>query len=288
MKQKFQGILIASDMDGTFLAKNQAGRDRNAEKIAYFQERGGRFTFATGRNYQQLLMGVPNAAELLNLPAVTCNGASLYDFREARELWGCLIDYSIIARLGAFIDEQPETISIRGGTDHGFLYTALNNSYIQMEHDYHKMYVECKVCPVSEWGSYRISKIAVRGTAEAMDRIRPLLAEKFKGELEVTQSATTLIDIQAAGLTKAMLLKRLCEEWSEPPKMLCAVGDYNNDLEMLALADFPCCPDNAIDEVKAVCKKVFCHCNEGVIGDIVDYLDSFDDPCAALLGQDSK
>jgi len=35
-----------------------------------------------------------------------------------------------------------------------------------------------------------------------------------------------------------------------------AVGDYWNDMELLEAADIPCCPENAIDEVKAVCAHV--------------------------------
>ena len=35
-------------------------------------------------------------------------------------------------------------------------------------------------------------------------------------------------------------------------KKILAIGDYNNDLEMVALADIGGAPANAIDEVKAV------------------------------------
>ena len=53
-------------------------------------------------------------------------------------------------------------------------------------------------------------------------------------------------------------------------RTLIAVGDYWNDMELLAAADIPCCPDNAIDEVKAVCAHVLPSHN--------------DDPMVALIG----
>ena len=77
MGGKFQSILIASDMDGTFLCEDGRVSPRNAERLAYFKENGGSFTFATGRSVSQLLQAIPDAAELCNVPVVTCNGASL-------------------------------------------------------------------------------------------------------------------------------------------------------------------------------------------------------------------
>ena len=53
-----------------------------------------------------------------------------------------------------------------------------------------------------------------------------------------------------------------------------AFGDSDNDLEMLSIADLPCCPSNALDSVKAICKKEFCSCDEGAIADLVEYLDT--------------
>ncbi|MBQ9783626.1 MAG: HAD hydrolase family protein, partial [Clostridia bacterium] len=266
MTRKFENIIIASDMDGTFLTNCEAGKKRNREKIEYFKEQGGHFTFSTGRSYKQILNEVPDAAELVNMPAVTCNGASLYDFATQTELEYYPVAYETIVELEAFLNSQPDPIGLRGGSSTTFLYNQLNNPYIREDY---ALLSSRYILPVSQWESYGINKLAVRAEADVLARIRPALTERFHGRLEVTQSDPTLIDVQSAGRTKAVLLGALVKNYFDRPMYLCVVGDYDNDLEMLALADLPCCPSNAVDCVKAAAKHCFCSNHEGVIADLV-------------------
>ena len=46
---KFENIVIASDLDGTYFATGTKLVERNLERVRYFCENGGHFTFATGR-----------------------------------------------------------------------------------------------------------------------------------------------------------------------------------------------------------------------------------------------
>ena len=52
-------------------------------------------------------------------------------------------------------------------------------------------------------------------------------------------------------------------------RTLFAVGDYWNDMELLAAADVACCPENAIPEVKAVCAYVLPSHNDGAVAALV-------------------
>ena len=51
-----------------------------------------------------------------------------------------------------------------------------------------------------------------------------------------------------------------------------AVGDYWNDYEMLLAADVAVAPENAIDEIKAVCQYVTVSNNDHAIARIIDEL----------------
>ncbi len=51
------------------------------------------------------------------------------------------------------------------------------------------------------------------------------------------------------------------------------VGDNQNDIPMLELSAIPFAPANCAPEVKEWGARVLCHCDDGVIGDIVDILD---------------
>ena len=266
---KFSDVIIASDMDGTFLGPRASLVERNLRAIEYFISEGGHFTFATGRNHIQLLHSMPKAPEIVNMPVVACNGASLYDLSAMREEKGYLIDYSVVRELSEFLASESDTVGIRCGTDRKFLYDRLTNYFIKMDHDYNP---GSEVAPVSAWASYPIYKLAVRDTEEILCRLRPMMEERFAGRLEITQSATTLIDIQTAGRTKAVLLSELVASFGRP-MTLCVAGDYDNDLEMLSIADLPVCPENAVPAVKAICKHCFCHHKDGVIADLIEFLD---------------
>lgn len=53
--KKFENIIFASDVDGTFASYKQPMAYKNIEALKYFKENGGRFCFATGRNHYESL-----------------------------------------------------------------------------------------------------------------------------------------------------------------------------------------------------------------------------------------
>ena len=50
--KKFEGILIASDWDGTLCLGSVT--QKNIDAIKYFQENGGKFTICSGRHYNHV------------------------------------------------------------------------------------------------------------------------------------------------------------------------------------------------------------------------------------------
>ncbi len=271
--KKFEHIVIASDIDGTFLTDNPKGMERNRRRVAYFKENGGKFTFSTGRDYRQILQVIPDASELVNLPAVTCNGACLYDFGKTREAERTLMDYNAVLEMLQYLDREKLPVGARGATDRQFLFHDITkNSRILRD------YERCKegegvVLSAEKWNTYPLYKLTLLGEQQIMEALCPILAKMFEGRLQVTQSEATHINVQAWGMTKAILLEQLVKKEEGDAAFLCVVGDYDNDLEMMALSDFPCCPSNAVDRVKAVCKECFCSNDEGVVADLIDYLD---------------
>ena len=77
----FSKFLIASDLDGTFLGDKGRLVQRNLDVIARYNEKGGLFTFNTGRPHITTVTSVPMADEICNSPSSHCNGAYLYNFQ---------------------------------------------------------------------------------------------------------------------------------------------------------------------------------------------------------------
>ena len=81
---KFEGVLICSDLDGTFIGAGDA-ISVNKNAVEYFIEEGGRFTFATGRNIAHLLNS--ELYTIINAPACLLNGSVIYDYKEGQILY---------------------------------------------------------------------------------------------------------------------------------------------------------------------------------------------------------
>ena len=86
----FDGILICSDLDGTFNRQN----DRNLKALEYFKTNGGLFTFCTGRSELNAYeFGLNN---LVNAPICLCNGALICDFLKKEILFEKRIPYKAV------------------------------------------------------------------------------------------------------------------------------------------------------------------------------------------------
>ena len=79
--------------------------------------------------------------------------------------------------------------------------------------------------------------------------------------------------MQAIAYTKALGLRKLCELYFERSVTLVVAGDYHNDLAMMKEADLAFCPENAVDEIKAISRATLCNHNEGLMADIVATLE---------------
>ena len=278
MKGKFSGIVLATDLDGTFLTKDPDGRRRNLDAIQYFKENGGHFTFATGRYHTAVLGGSYfRSEELLNLPAVTGNGSCLYDYAKGAVLEKTPIPYELVRELYFEMKRLAPTAGLRAITDEAVIYTELSNPMMEADFAWLSPKRESRLVPIDGWGAYGLYKLAIRDELEIVNDLKPRLAECFHGRLEISQSDDTLIDVQALGVTKALGLRRLCELCFDRPMTLVVAGDYHNDLEMMSVADLAFCPENAVDEVKAICRKTLCHHDRGVIAEVIAEIETIID-----------
>ena len=272
--KRFEHIVIASDLDGTLLAKNEAGDARNRERIRYFTENGGHFTIASGRSAYQIEGRIPYPTDLLNLPAVTANGTCLYDFANARAVEEYRMPHATVLHICDYLKRYFPAVAPRASSPIGMLAEDDSNPYIRRDYGFMKNFFH--FLPVSEWEKLGVYKLGLRGDADQISALWKAMERDFADELEMAPSDATLLDVQVKGRTKAALLSEILAQTFSHPVVLCTVGDYDNDVAMHRLADLPCCPDNAVDAVKSICRLHLCHHSEGVIGDLIDYLDTHD------------
>lgn len=270
---KFEKIVIASDIDGTFLAKGSKQVPRNLDAIKYFCDNGGHFTFATGRLPIFMRKSLPNTRELINMPAVTGNGSCLYDFSAERALEEYFIRMDDITELVEFVKSFSADAGFRTAFDKGFTIPDTYNKYAEKQYQLLPDFMEKHRLPVEEWGNFDIYKVNIMDEPETLLSLYAALKERFAHRLSVTRAGPAAIEVMAHGRSKAEMLDRVVRSTFGEDALLCTVGDHDNDLEMHSVADLPVCPANANEAVKQACKLCLCDHNDGVIGDLVEYLD---------------
>ena len=273
-KDKFKGILIVSDIDGTFLGNGSRVVPENIEAIERFKAQGGLFTIASGRMYLNVKTVVPEPAKLLNAPAIMANGTCLYDFSAEEIIDYAPLDKDPTARALAWVRESFPTVGIRVSTLTGFVTDSLTG-YIKK--DLANYTNSVRVITDGVWCAKDEVwlKIVFRDEAQVLEDVRAGLEKRFPDAFECGKSAMRYLEIQMSGCNKASMLvrlRKLAEDKLGRKVTVCACGDDENDLAMLGAADISACPENAIDKVKNIADLCLCHCDNGFIAALIDRL----------------
>ena len=262
---KFDGLLLASDFDDTLFDWNLRIPPRNLEAIRWFVSQGGRFTVSTGRAHRTFF---PYAGQIpINAPVVLSNGAALYDFQADRMLEQHQLPRSSARDLSSILEEFPSlSLEVYHGED---IYVC-NPNEITLSH-LRKVGCDYTECPVAEMPLPWV-KALFHQEPELLRPVQKKILERFSC-YEAIFSNPRYLEITGKGCTKGGMVARLAERLDIAPDHIYCVGDNQNDIPMLALSAIPFAPANCAQEVKEWGAKVLCHCNDGVIGDIVEILD---------------
>ena len=273
----YSRYLIVTDLDGTFFGKGARLVERNLAAIELFKAGGGHITAGTGRIPANIRKGIPFCGELFNAPAVTANGAFIYDLTADLCLKSTPMDAEATLAAARLVESLNPKVGMRVSTGQYFLVNRdrLNDAILRDIGDPDTYAGE--VLPLNEWRTEGASwyKMVFRGEYEDLLSIRPAVEAAFGNTFEYSNSSPRFFELQKKGCTKATGLRfvaeRLAEELGHPITTV-AVGDQENDLPMLLAADIAACPDNAVEAVKAVCDLRLCHHDEGCIADLIGRL----------------
>ena len=245
--------LVASDLDGTLVRSDLSVSDRTREVLARVEESGALFVMVTGRP-PRWMAPVADATGHRGL-AVCANGALLYDLHTERVVRSHLIDAQAAGDIVASLRRDIPGVCFAveqgplEGEPGGF---GREESYIPRWD-----VAEIRVAPLEELVASGAVKLLARheelGSDELLARARSCLGDAA----ECTHSSSDgLLEISAAGISKASGLASVAEEWGVPAQDVIAFGDMPNDLPMLAWAGRSVGMANAHPEVLAAVDEV--------------------------------
>ena len=263
---KFDGLLLASDFDDTLYGMDLRIPERNLEALRYFTGEGGYFAVSTGRAHRTF---APYAHLVpMNAPAVLSNGAAIYDFQADRMLEQTQLPESAPRDLAAMMAEFPSlSLEVYHGED---IYVCHPN-YITFSHlkKVNCDYTECEVAGMpTPW-----VKALFHQEREVLLQVQARLLGQWGDRYEAIFSNPRYLELTAKGSNKGGGVARVAELLGVAPEYIYCVGDNQNDIPMLELSAIPFAPANCAREVKDWGARILCHCNDGVIGAIVELLD---------------
>ena len=266
MFEDISKVLLITDMDGTFLPASKKPGEKSLKAIAEFQKKGGLFSIATGRALQaaQQYFGAFN----VNCPIIMCNGGMVYDINEKRQISDVYVPAFTKEIVRQILADNPEI---------GCEVLTLDGVYVpQMNETEAQHNVICKVEPnlctlddiPDNW-----YKVLFAYDPDKMDKLISYVESKNWQGVDFVRSAKEYYEILPQNISKGAGLEAMRSLCGMQDHTFVAVGDYNNDIEMLKAADIGICPSNAVQEVKDICDIVLdVSCEEDAIAAVIDII----------------
>jgi hypothetical protein len=266
MFEDINKVLLITDMDGTFLPASKIPGERSLRAVKDFQTAGGKFSIATGRAIQAANQYFDSFQ--VNCPIIMCNGGMVYDLNNKKQIYDVFVPDFTRDIVKQLLSDNPDV---------GCEVLTLDNVYVpQMTPLEAQHNVICKVNPVicgvddipDNW-----YKVLFAIEPEKMDRLIGYVAEKGWSGVDFVRSSKEYYEILPLNISKGTGLRKMREVCGFEDFTVVAVGDYNNDIEMLKAADVGMCPSNGVDEVKKIADVVLdVSCEENAIAAAVEYI----------------
>jgi Cof subfamily protein (haloacid dehalogenase superfamily) len=234
--------VVASDLDGTLLRSDLTVSERTRSAIHDARRAGITFVAVTGRPPRS----VRHLNQRLGLEgiAICANGATIYDLDRDAVLDQTMLAAEVALRVVRGLRDAAPGVAFAWEDAGGFSRDP-------------------------GWGRDPMAPAGRDGLGDPLELIRtPLLkvlarhdglefdelaerARRVAGdEAVVTWSTRQVIEVSAAGVTKASALARVCAGLGVDPSEVIAIGDMPNDLSMLAWAGHSVAVANADPEVR--------------------------------------
>ena len=247
--------LIALDLDGTALSPKNLVEPSTVEAVRMAQARGFRVVVSTGRICGE---AAEFAAQLgADRYMVTSGGAALSDARDGQCLMRMSMPWEASVRAAAALERVGLSTMVYVGQN------LLVTPYDELQFAAYKSnegYLSVKrvVPSVAEWiadGQVMVDKIFSR-SKEPMTLAHAREVLSGIAGIRVMSSAEDNLEVVSPAADKGTALAMLCRLYGTSLERTAAVGDSENDLEMLEAAALPIAMGNATDAVKALCTHI--------------------------------
>jgi Cof subfamily protein (haloacid dehalogenase superfamily) len=266
--------LVASDVDGTLLDPVAQITARTAGVIERVLAADVPFVLVSGRP-PRWIPGVAEAAGLSGY-AVCANGAAVYDIAagEVLAVWELpsITLHDVVNAVSATLPEvrvaAERTVVGRDQPEPFAIETGFRNPWGNPNGETEEPNVASRAEVLGKPATKLLLRHRGMTSQQMTTVVETVLAD---ADLEITYSSNSgLIEISAAGVTKASGLAWVCEQVDVPSGKVVAFGDMPNDLPMLTWAGHGVAMANAHADLLAVADEVTAPNSEDGVAQVLE------------------
>ncbi|MGB9768494.1 MULTISPECIES: Cof-type HAD-IIB family hydrolase [Dictyoglomus] len=224
--------LFITDLDGSIIDGSEVISTKNLKAIKILRENNIEITIATGRRWSSISKIVEPLS--LTLPVILYNGAGIYD--PLRKSFLYLQHLSKEEVIGAL----------------KVIHYYLSFVKLGIYHD-DKLYEDSEALEFLKDNKNGIIKIFIEGEKELLKELKNRLEKIY---LNVVFSSYKYLEILPKGASKGKALKKLLKNLDIKLEEVIALGDYDNDEEMLKLSGLGITLKNASERLKKIADYV--------------------------------
>ena len=232
MKSALSDTLVICDMDNTLLTAKEGLPACNRTVINLFTSLGGLFTVATGRPPESIRAALEGIR--LSLPAISCNGALLYDFSTETVLHRSTLNREqATTAIKDILNKFPRMgVEVMAGNGEMYVIHANETTHAHQV-DEHLGSIACPIdCVPDGW-----VKVVFAADPEAIRKLGQYAKTKYYGRDNYFLATNNIyLEIMPGGVSKATGLQDLCALMNKSIKNTIVIGDYYNDLELMRTA----------------------------------------------------
>ena len=270
--------LISTDLDGTLLDSKESINQNNLSAMKKLKDMGVIIAANTGRTLYEIPDSVRDNRYIDYF--ICSNGAVIYNNEKKivlneyvsadkmKKIFKLLTSYETSFAIHenglSVLDTNKATVEF--WVDHRATEYAARNfiNFSVTEDNFYDRYskgteIEMICCYFKYAGQLK----------ECMEKLR---------EIEGIETATSTgvnIEVFSNKVNKGIMLRHLCEKLGIDMSEVIAVGDSPNDISMLEVSGLALAAANGFDSLKQKADRVICHCEDGVMGDILrDYYEN--------------
>jgi Cof subfamily protein (haloacid dehalogenase superfamily) len=265
---KYNSLAIATDLDGTLLSSKNEVSAENLAAMRRLNSAGIKIILLTGRTFYEIPEILRKCGSIDYM--IYSNGAAATDGK-ATVFGNCILHekavylFELFEKYETFIEIYADGVpyvSKDKFNDEAFNLHRIDKGFIPEMHISRRPVPDLSKIVTDPSRKFEMFDVFFKNESERLECTELL---KNDGEIEVTSSMTSNLEIFASGSGKGKALERLCGIVGIPINRVVITGDSKNDISAFQTSAKKYAVSNACPELKMLADKIICSNDENIM-----------------------